>query len=106
MRMNPPPAPISGPTQPTAAPSVEPGVNEGVYDLSTFDFHDPHPSSFHPLGTSVFAAVRRDEIACVTDSSSTSFFIDDGVAATGELPTTTPFPAGTTSDMDPMDATT
>src|SRR5262245_27669863 len=86
-----------------AASSSEAGVNEGTYTAESFGYVDPKPAWFHPLRKPTFAAVRRDEVACVVGASSTSVMIEDAVTGTASNPT---FPAGASADLDPIDSAT
>jgi hypothetical protein len=45
-------------------------LNQGSYDLASFTYVDPYPAGFQPLGSAVFRAARREEIAVLSATAS------------------------------------
>ena len=78
-------------------------TNAGAYEAEAFGYVDPYASDFHPLGRdAVFAAVRRDEVACLFTGSSAPFAIED-LAADAE---TTAVPATATAGITVLETAT
>lgn len=47
-------------------------LNQGSYDKKSFDYKDPYAAKFHPLQSKTFRASRRDELAFVASTVTTS----------------------------------
>ena len=45
------------------------GLNKGSYKKESFDYKDPYPAKFQPLGQKNFEAVRREEIAVLSGNA-------------------------------------
>jgi len=60
-----------------AAKPEGPALNEGAYAASDFQYVDPYPPEFHPLGDDYFTAVRTDEVAFLVADTGDGWLRDD-----------------------------
>lgn len=55
----------------------DPALNEGEYSLGAFEYADPQPAGFNPLGKERFNLLRLEETAFVLNGGDGGFTLDD-----------------------------